>query len=126
MIENAFHNAEISYLSNLWPTPPTTPRLELIPEDEDRVGKLKALLNMTTEQTIGLSSALFPTDEPEDEDQLEYNAKKIWRKEERQRRRKAREDEQRRNKPPEKKELATKKLSALQPDETRSVIILFL
>eukprot|EP01032_Pedospumella_encystans_P014699 gene14700-16862_t len=47
LIENAFHNAETTYLSNLWPTPPTTPRLELISEDEDRVGKLKALLAAT-------------------------------------------------------------------------------
>lgn len=47
LVENAFHNAEQTYLSNLWPTPPTTPRLELVGEDEDRVGKLKALLNVT-------------------------------------------------------------------------------
>jgi hypothetical protein len=47
LVENAFHNAEASYLSNLWPTPPTTPRLQLVAEDEDRVGKLKALLSAT-------------------------------------------------------------------------------
>lgn len=47
LVENAFHNAEISYLSNLWPTPPTTPRLDTIGADEDRVGKLKALLQAT-------------------------------------------------------------------------------
>jgi hypothetical protein len=47
LIENAFHNAELNYLSNVFPTPEPTPRLELIPEDEDRVGKLKALLAET-------------------------------------------------------------------------------
>lgn len=52
LIENAFHNAENSYLSNLWPTPPATPRLELVPEEEDRVGKLKALLKATNEANI--------------------------------------------------------------------------
>jgi hypothetical protein len=30
LIENAFNNAEQSYLSNLWPTPPATPRLETV------------------------------------------------------------------------------------------------
>jgi hypothetical protein len=49
LIENAFKNAEESFLSNLWPTPPSTPRLEEIPEDEDRVGKIKALLGATQE-----------------------------------------------------------------------------
>ena len=53
LVENAFHNAELSYLSNLWPTPPATPRLELIPEDEDRVGKLKALLSATQAEGVG-------------------------------------------------------------------------
>jgi len=53
LIENAFHNAELSYLSNIWPTPPATPRLELVaPEEEDRVGKLKALLKATHEANI--------------------------------------------------------------------------
>lgn len=56
LIENAFHNAEQSYLSNLWPTPPATPRLELLPEDEDRVGKLKALLNATQAEAGNMRS----------------------------------------------------------------------
>jgi len=30
LIENAFNNAENSYLSNLWETPPATPRLETV------------------------------------------------------------------------------------------------
>ncbi len=55
LIENAFHNAELNYLSNLWPTPEPTPRLELIPEDEDRVGKLKALLAETQKGVIDKS-----------------------------------------------------------------------
>jgi hypothetical protein len=58
LIENAFHNAETNYLSNLWPTPEPTPRLELLPEDEDRVGKLKALL-AKTQQDSGEKSYEF-------------------------------------------------------------------
>jgi hypothetical protein len=34
LIDNAFHNAEESYLSDLFPTPPSSPRIETIPEDE--------------------------------------------------------------------------------------------
>ena len=30
LIENAFNNAENTYLSNLWPTPPASPRLETV------------------------------------------------------------------------------------------------
>ena len=57
LIENAFHNAELSYLSNIWPTPPATPRLALVaPEEEDRVGKLKALLKATHQANISLAA----------------------------------------------------------------------
>ncbi|KAJ1439299.1 hypothetical protein B484DRAFT_427770 [Ochromonadaceae sp. CCMP2298] len=54
LVENAFNNAEQSYLSNLWPTPPTTPRLELLAEDEDRVGQLKALLAVTHDGNLAV------------------------------------------------------------------------
>ena len=30
LIENAFNNAENTYLSNLWPTPPASPRLDTV------------------------------------------------------------------------------------------------
>lgn len=30
LIENAFNNAEHTYLSNLWPTPPASPRIETV------------------------------------------------------------------------------------------------
>lgn len=63
LIENAFHNAELNYLSNLWPTPEATPRLELLPEDEDRVGKLKALLAETQKDVRApRSNAMVPFD----------------------------------------------------------------
>jgi hypothetical protein len=47
LIENAFHNAELNYLSNLWPTPEATPRPiddENLDHDEDRVGKIKDMI----------------------------------------------------------------------------------
>lgn len=50
LIDNAFNNAEESYLSDCFKAPPASPRLETIPEDEDRVAKLKALLEASTVQ----------------------------------------------------------------------------
>lgn len=45
LIETSFDKAEESYLSNKWPTPPPTPRIEFVPETDNRESKLKALLN---------------------------------------------------------------------------------
>eukprot|EP01038_Epipyxis_sp_PR26KG_P008891 gene8891-11991_t len=57
LVESSFHNAELTYLSNLWPTPPATPRIEPPLEEEDRVGKLKALLVATQEKEALLALA---------------------------------------------------------------------
>mmetsp|Transcript_15647 Transcript_15647/g.21453 ORF Transcript_15647/g.21453 Transcript_15647/m.21453 type:complete len:1759 (-) Transcript_15647:115-5391(-) len=129
LIENAFNNAENSYLSNLWETPPATPRLETLPEDEDRVGKLKALLNLNIEQTAGISSALAPrgavehSDEMDSDDERERERKKAKkvRRAEREQRKKQQEEDRIRSRPPDVKDVATKKLSKLRPEETREL-----
>lgn len=53
LIENSFHDAESNYLSNLWPSPPLTPREEVIPEDEDRVKRLKEILAKESAESAG-------------------------------------------------------------------------
>lgn len=47
LIENAFYNAEENYLSPLFGTPPASPREDILPPDEDRVKKIKDMLNKT-------------------------------------------------------------------------------
>jgi len=47
LIENAFYNAEENYLSPLFGTPPASPREDILPPDEDRVKKIKEMLNKT-------------------------------------------------------------------------------
>ena len=44
---------QAKYLSSLFPTPPTTPRLDELPDDEDRVGKIKALLKAQQVRRLG-------------------------------------------------------------------------
>jgi hypothetical protein len=64
LIENAFHNAELNYLSNLWPTPEPTPRalydsmMGVVGDDEDRVGKLKEMISKVNQSEY--STALVP------------------------------------------------------------------
>ena len=38
LIENSFKDAESRFLSSLFPTPPTSPRPDVLPEEYDRVG----------------------------------------------------------------------------------------
>ena len=50
LVENAFFNAEENLMSTLFPTPPASPRREdELPPDEDRVTRLKELLQKTHE-----------------------------------------------------------------------------
>jgi glucan-binding YG repeat protein len=52
LIENSFKDAEARFLSSLWPTPPASPRMDVLPEEEDRVARIKALLKAHQEGTI--------------------------------------------------------------------------
>ena len=44
LVDNAFYNAEENYLSTVFNTPPASPRLDELPPDEDRVGRIKGLV----------------------------------------------------------------------------------
>ena len=50
LVENAFYNAEQNLMSSLFPTPPASPRrVDELPPDEDRVSRIKELLQKTHE-----------------------------------------------------------------------------
>ena len=48
LIRNSFISAEKNYLENFFPTPPQSPREDKIPEEIDRLAKIKAALNKTS------------------------------------------------------------------------------
>lgn len=133
LVENAFHNAELSYLSNLWPTPPATPRIELVPEEEDRVGKLKALLNVTHNdsvnhpQNITNSMALVPADQADeddfDDDELrEARAEKERKRAEKENRRQEKAEREAAERAlNDDQSLSLSTVTNLKPDETREL-----
>ena len=44
LVDSAFSNAEQAFCSAMFPTPPTSPRQEVLPDDDDRVTRIKELL----------------------------------------------------------------------------------
>jgi len=48
LMMNSFTSAEKNYLENFFPTPPQSPREDKLPEETDRLAKIKAALNKTS------------------------------------------------------------------------------